>query len=75
MSVYKYLPRRLALLGVLTFGTSAPALAAQSIVDDLIPSTAFVQAGIGDQSTRAYIGGLTWDWNWSHQYGIGTLSG
>ena len=41
----------------------------------MIPSTAFVQAGIGDQSTRAYIGGFTWDWNWRHHYGFGTLSG
>jgi lipid A 3-O-deacylase len=75
MSAYKYLPRCLVVLSVLTFGSGASCLAAQGVVGDLIPSTAFVQAGIGDQSTRAYIGGFTWDWNWRHHYGFGTLSG
>ena len=67
--------RYLAVMAVLTFSSGARCLAAQSVFDDLIPSTAFVQAGIGDQSTRAYIAGLTWDWNWRQHYGFGTLSG
>jgi lipid A 3-O-deacylase len=75
MSARDFLPRYLAVLTVLTFSSSARSLAAQSFVDDLIPSSIFVQAGIGDQSTRAYIGGLTWDWNWRQHYGFGTLSG
>ena len=73
MPARDYLPWYLAVVSVLTY--SASARSAQSVVDDLIPSTAFVQAGIGDQSTRAYIAGLTWDWKWRHHFGFGTLSG
>jgi lipid A 3-O-deacylase len=73
MPARNFLPWYLAVVSVLTY--SASARSAQSVVDDLIPSTAFIQAGIGDQSTRAYIAGLTWDWNWRHHFGFGTLSG
>ena len=73
MPARNFLPWYLAVVSVLTYSSSARS--AQSVVDDLIPSTAFVQAGIGDQSTRAYIAGLTWDWNWRHHFGFGTLSG
>jgi lipid A 3-O-deacylase len=73
MPARNFLPWYLAVVSVLT--CSASARSAQSVVDDLIPSTAFIQAGIGDQSTRAYIAGLTWDWNWRHHFGFGTLSG
>jgi len=75
MAARNFVPRCLAGLVLLTLASGARALAAQSVIDDLIPSTAFVQAGIGDQSTRAYIGGVTWDWNWRHQFSLGTLSG
>jgi lipid A 3-O-deacylase len=68
------IPRYLVALTVL-YGSSAVALEARNVVDDLLPSTAFVQTGIGDQSTRAYIAGLTWDWSWHRHYGFGTLSG
>ena len=67
--------RYLAVIAVLTLSSGARCLAAQSFVDDLIPSTVFVQAGIGDQSTRAYIAGVTWDWDWRQHYAFGTLSG
>ena len=73
MPARNFLPWYLAVVSVLTYSSSARS--AQSVVDDLIPSTAFIQAGIGDQSTRAYIAGLTWDWNWRHHFGFGTLSG
>jgi len=75
MPVHNCLPRYLLGLAVLMLGASARALAAQVVVNDLIPSTVFVQAGVGDKSTRAYIGGVTWDWKWRRQYGLGTLSG
>ena len=75
MAARHYLPRCLAGLVIMTLGSGARSLPAQAIVSYLIPSTAFVQAAIGDQSTRAYIGGLTWDWNWRQHYGFGTLSG
>ena len=37
-------------------------------VNALEPSTLFFQAGIGNQSTRAYIAGTTWNWAWSRRY-------
>jgi lipid A 3-O-deacylase len=75
MPARNFLPGYLAVVSVLTYSSSARSVTPQSVVDDLIPSTAFVQAGIGDQSTRAYIAGVTWDWNWRHHFGFGTLSG
>jgi lipid A 3-O-deacylase len=41
----------------------------------LQPSGLFIQAGIGDQSTRAYIAGATWDWRWRRHYSALTASG
>jgi lipid A 3-O-deacylase len=75
MHALRLLPRSLVVLTFLTCGSSPRCLAAQGIVNELMPSTAFVQAGIGDQSTRAYIAGVTWDWNWRRHFGFGTLSG
>lgn len=75
MPAHNCLARCLAGLAVLMLGSTARAMVVQGVVNDLIPSTVFVQAGIGDQSTRAYVGGVTWDWKWRHQYGFGTLSG
>ena len=37
-------------------------------VNALEPSTLFFQAGIGNQSTHAYIAGTSWNWAWSRQY-------
>ena len=60
MPARNFLPWYLAVVSVLTY--SASAICAEC-GDDLIPSTAFVQASVGHQSTRAYIAGVTWDWN------------
>lgn len=38
---------------------------------DPAPSTAFVQGGVGDQKTTAYVAGLTWDLPWHYQFGVG----
>lgn len=39
----------------------------------LEPSTVFAQAGVGDQSTQAYLLGASWDWPWQRSVGIGSL--
>jgi hypothetical protein len=65
----------LSLGQVTSIAAAAAASEAPNAVDDLIPSTAFAQAGIGDQHTHAYIGGFTWDWPWRHDWGPASLSG
>jgi lipid A 3-O-deacylase len=55
--------------------TIAPASAAQFGLAALEPSTLFIQAGVGDQRTEAYMGGATWDGNWHKQYSFLTVSG
>lgn len=65
-----------AYLGVgLMLGFVVRAEVAQADADVLIPSSVFAQAGLGDQSTQAYIGGATWDWRWQQHYRFGTLGG
>lgn len=34
----------------------------------LSPASVFVQAGFAEEQTRAYVLGLTWDWNWQKQF-------
>jgi hypothetical protein len=75
MAARHYIARCLAVVAIVTLGSGTRSLPAQGIISDLMPSTTFVQAGIGDQSTRAYIVGATWDWSWRQHYGFGTLSG
>ncbi len=41
--------------------------AAQPGASSLRPSSLFIQAGVGDNSTHAYVAGATWDWSWSRQ--------
>lgn len=55
--------------------TDAPANAAQFDLAALEPSTLFIQAGIGDQSTQAYMGGATWEGNWHKHYSFLAVSG
>ena len=65
-------------LFVALWGTSFTAMttyAAEFDLSALRPSTLFVQAGIGDQSTRAYVAGATWDWNWRREYSFVTATG
>jgi lipid A 3-O-deacylase len=66
-----------ALIGtVLALGLSiAPVRAAQFDLAELKPSTLFIQAGVGDQRTEAYMGGVTWDGNWHKQYSFVDVSG
>jgi hypothetical protein len=60
-----------ALLGLAV--TSA--YAAQFDLSALRPSGLFMQAGVGDQSTRAYVAGATWDWKWRRQISFLAASG
>jgi lipid A 3-O-deacylase len=53
----------------------APASAAQFDFAALEPSTLFIQAGVGDQRTQAYMGGATWDGSWRKHYSFLTVSG
>ena len=41
----------------------------------LVPASAFIQAGFAEQKTRAYVAGLTWDWNWQKQFSALTATG
>jgi lipid A 3-O-deacylase len=55
---------------------SLPAAGSDNVVvRALIPSSAFVQAGLGDQNTQSYIGGLTWAPPWQYKLGPTTISG
>lgn len=55
--------------------TVAPAGAAPFDGTALEPATLFVQAGIGDQRTQAYMGGATWGGTWRKEYAVLTVSG
>jgi lipid A 3-O-deacylase len=39
----------------------------------LAPTSVFVQEGIGDQQTQAYVAGVTWDLPWQKSLEVGTL--
>jgi lipid A 3-O-deacylase len=39
----------------------------------LAPTSAFVQDGVGDQQTQAYVAGVTWDLPWQKSFEAGTL--
>lgn len=41
----------------------------------LQPSKLFIQAGVADDNTQAYVAGVTWDWNWIKQWSGLTATG
>jgi lipid A 3-O-deacylase len=45
----------------------------QTLSSVLTPTSVFAQIGAGDQQTQAYLLGATWDLNWNHQFGVGTV--
>jgi lipid A 3-O-deacylase len=53
----------------------AAATAAPFGLGALEPSTLFIQAGAGDQTTQAYMGGATWHVPWRKQYSLFVVSG
>lgn len=55
-------------MGLLGAGDPLSALAL-----DLAPSTVFIQGGVGDQKTSAYVAGLSWNLPWHYDFRIGQL--
>lgn len=53
----------------------AGALAASGAAADLMPQGMFVQAGAGEDSTRALSVGAVWAWSWQRQVAGGRLEG
>jgi lipid A 3-O-deacylase len=73
-TTFRYL--RTLLVALLGMSLVAPRVhAAQFDLGALQPSSLFIQAGIGDQDTRAYVAGATWDWQWRRHYSALTASG
>jgi hypothetical protein len=63
-----------ALLALIsTLGSTATS--AESLTETLTPSTVFVQAGVGDQDTTAYLTGASWDLPWQRRLGPTTVGG
>jgi lipid A 3-O-deacylase len=55
--------------------TAAAVLGSTSTMANVLePSAVFAQAGVGDQSTQAYLVGASWDLPWQWSVGIGYLS-
>src|ERR1700680_4945873 len=68
--------RRRPFLIVTLLGLAATTThAAQFDLGALHPSGLFAQMGIGNQNTRAYVAGATWNWDWRRQYSFVTVSG
>lgn len=60
------------LIMILLAGTAHAALPDPSA---LRPSSLFVQAGVGDNDTHAYVAGATWDWSWSRRNSFVNVGG
>lgn len=76
MSSAKFSVRGLLWLLVAQVLWATPATAAsENILNALTPASAFVQAGVAEENTQAYVLGGTWDWPWQAQYSFATLSG
>jgi lipid A 3-O-deacylase len=68
--------RRSLFVAVLGMGfVATSSYAALFDLSALQPSTLFIQAGVGDQSTRAYVAGATWNWDWRRRYSAMAVSG
>jgi lipid A 3-O-deacylase len=75
MPTYRRTSALLIRLALLPLAVAMRAQGAPLDFFNLEPSTVFVQAGAGDQSTSAYLAGATWDWAWHRDYKYGTLGG
>lgn len=71
MSARHYIIALVASLSFMSTGTRAADLSASAIS----PDSLFLQAGSAEQETRAYVLGLTWDWNWRKQFSVFTATG
>jgi len=61
----------------LAFGLTAPgaAFAATDLLAALRPDRVFAQVGTGDDDTRMYIAGVTYDWRWTRPLWNGVVTG
>src|SRR5271154_3895539 len=48
---------------------------ADGIAEQIKPSGWFLQAGVGDAKTDAYVIGAKWDWRWVHPLSWGVVTG
>lgn len=60
--------QRVLTLPMILLGASAPAHTQSPIATEIAPSTLFVQAGAGDNSTKAYLVGVAWGWSWRQRF-------
>lgn len=54
---------------------AAGANAKPAVLDRLVPDGVFLQAGVAENNTQAYVLGAIWDWNWQKRYSFGTVTG
>ncbi len=70
--------RKHALLFAVTlfigFANSLTATAG-TLLNKLVPTGVFVQAGLGDNNTQSYTAGLVWDWRWQMSTKLGEVTG
>lgn len=65
-----------SLLVLMTLSAMSTAVRAENFDFGMLsPDTLFLQAGFAEKQTRAYVLGLTWDWNWRRQFSSLTVSG
>jgi hypothetical protein len=61
---------------ILTVALAVTSLAPahESMAASFTPSTVFVQGGAGDEQTRAYVLGATWDLPWKTEFAFGSVN-
>jgi len=65
----------LVAIATLGFAVAGSQASAETLLDTLMPTGVFVQAGLGDNSTQSYNAGVLWDWNWQASTRIGKVTG
>lgn len=76
MSSHNFSKAFLTPLIIATLSLLAQPLHAASFDPDVLrPTTLFVQAGVADDNTQAYVAGVTWDWRWNKQWSALSATG
>ncbi len=69
---------RFAGVAALVISVAAAAMPARTLAAEpsrtLAPASVFVQAGLGDQRTNAYVAGASWYLPWQFDFSVGTVS-
>jgi lipid A 3-O-deacylase len=65
----------LAITLLVGVASSLTTVAADTLLDKLVPTGAFVQAGLGDNNTQSYTAGVLWDWRWQYVTPLGKVTG